>query len=207
MLPSDGMQDIIRSSVVQDQSSTQVKSLASPLEIKLPMPSTVSGSQQTLAASASTINPTRTVEDDNGDEEEEEDDWEGFQSFPASSANVADENSNAPVEKDESEFGNDDDEFAAFQTEDNTEGTSNIDNFDLIENDIGESIKAALPIEEKVAAESSRHEDGEGDGMEESSLTPPPESSSDGDSEKETTEAEKTNNEQHQVDDEIKSSD
>lgn len=47
----------------------------------------------------------------------EEDNWEDYKSFPAASANAANDNSNTHEGKDETDYsGKDVDEFAAFQT-------------------------------------------------------------------------------------------
>ncbi|KAF8399147.1 hypothetical protein HHK36_015012 [Tetracentron sinense] len=74
------LQGIIRASVSQDQSATQMKSTVSPLIIKLPVQrerSTEKDSQVYASASATT--------NSDKDSMEEEEDWDAFQSFPAAS--------------------------------------------------------------------------------------------------------------------------
>ncbi|KAK6913494.1 Laa1/Sip1/HEATR5-like, HEAT repeat region [Dillenia turbinata] len=107
------LQGIIRASVTQDQSATQIKSTAPTLEIKLPVPTKVS--------SEKTSPPKSTTQHDGGSSsEEEEDDWDAFQSFPASTATdlVADTAAeDSVVAKNSLPFTNsEDNEFQQFST-------------------------------------------------------------------------------------------
>ncbi|KAG9140394.1 hypothetical protein Leryth_018528, partial [Lithospermum erythrorhizon] len=69
------LQDIIRASVTQEQSSAKLKPGALPLPIKLP-------AQTENKEKAPPPEPVKEISDNS--EEEEDDDWDNFQSFPAS---------------------------------------------------------------------------------------------------------------------------
>ncbi|KAA8530559.1 hypothetical protein F0562_005268 [Nyssa sinensis] len=74
------LQGIIRASVSQDQNAAQTESVT-PLVIKLPRQAEESGEKDSP--------PTPGKHIDNNSEEEEDDDWDAFQSFPASTNEVA----------------------------------------------------------------------------------------------------------------------
>ena len=91
-------QGVIRASVTQDHSVAQTKSMASALEIKLPVPlegrredNTLSSATQVKLKQQSeerdlspSATPISTNNDDMEEGEEDDDDWDTFQSFPAS---------------------------------------------------------------------------------------------------------------------------
>ncbi|KAA3458387.1 HEAT repeat-containing protein 5B isoform X2 [Gossypium australe] len=91
------LQGVIRASVTLDHSVGETKSVAPPLEIKLPVPLEMRREDNALPSatqvklkqqseerySSPLATPIGTNNDDMEEDEEDEDDWDAFQSFPA----------------------------------------------------------------------------------------------------------------------------
>ncbi|GLT41167.1 hypothetical protein SLA2020_152510 [Shorea laevis] len=95
------LQDVIRASVTQDHSSPQMKPMASPLEIKLPVPTEgrrekdsqtsaietqpkEESEEQGLPLSAAPLKSNDDSMKEDEADDDDDDDWDTFQSFPAS---------------------------------------------------------------------------------------------------------------------------
>lgn len=140
------LQEVIRSSVTQDHSSPQVKTIPSPLEIKLPVPfegrrekdsqTSVIKVQPQEKSGEKIVTPLNSNADSMEEEgeadadDDDDDDWDTFQSFPASGntdggdskvEDVADSDTHLNKNISAPEIGSDD--YQSSQPVDNVAGT------------------------------------------------------------------------------------
>ncbi|PPS04257.1 hypothetical protein GOBAR_AA16405 [Gossypium barbadense] len=139
------LQGDIRASVTLDHSVGETKSLALPLEIKLPVPLEMRTEDNALpSATQVKLKQQSNNNDDMEENEEDEDDWDAFQSFPATK-NVAETGS--VVESTVKEPDHDESISSALEiSTDNSQQYSSSENHNSINNVNAEHSEVAIEI-------------------------------------------------------------